>query len=273
MKKTAMKTKKRTRADAVDTDDIEKRIKPVSKIGTHIKAVVYGRSGTGKTTFAGSFPTPALLIDMNDQGTDSVLDVKGLEVIQAANWDDVESLYWYLQKNSKKYKTVILDTATMMQGFALEHVMDDRGKERGDKMTYKEWGEISGIMTTLLINFRDLPMNVVVNAQDKVFKGNEDEDDDDGQILPEVGPMLMPSVAKNLNAAYSVIGNTFIREKIIKVKKDGKIKEKRKTEYCLRVGPHTYYTTKVRKPKEVEVPAFIVDPTYKKLVDVLKGEE
>lgn len=267
------KKRNKNRDQAIDSESIAERIKPVIKVDNYMKAVFYGRSGTGKTTLACSFPGPVLLIDMNDKGTDSVLDVKGLDVLPAENWSDVEQLYWYLHKNPKKYKTVVLDTVTMMQTLAIQKIHEDAGRESGDQMSQRDWGQAGGLLTTSLMNFRDLPMNVVVNAQDKVFNAGDEVDDEDGQILPEVGPMLMPSVGKNLNAAFSIIGNTFIRERVVKVKKDGKVKEKRKVEYCLRVGPHTYYTTKVRKPKEVVVPGFIVDPTYKKLVAVLNGEE
>lgn len=246
--------------------DISKRIIPVHKVDDYQKVVLYGRSGSGKTTLACDFPGPKLLLDMNDKGTDSVVDIKQLDVLACQSWVDFEQSYWFLKKNKGKYKTVIIDTVSMLQDMAIQQVLVDSNREEGGMLTKRDWGEASGMMKTWIIYYRDLPMNVIFIAQDRVSNAS-DEDDAEGQIMPEVGPRLMPSVASTLNAAVSVIGNTFVREKIAKIKTtDKKIIEKRKIEYCLRIGPHAYYTTKVRKPKSVEVPSFITDPTYKKLV-------
>ena len=91
-------------------------------------------------------------------------------------------------------------------------------------------------------------------------------------LTPEVGPRMMPSVASTLSGAVNVVGHTFIRETLIKSKEAGK-KAKREVEYCLRVGPHSYYTTKMRSPKACEVPDFIIDPDYKKILTLIKGSE
>jgi phage nucleotide-binding protein len=261
----------KNRNKAVDTDDVAGRIKPVHRLNDHMKVVLYGRSGTGKTTLACDFPGPKLLIDMNDRGTDSVRDVKGLDVLSCEEWGDFEEAYWYLKKNKGKYKTLIIDTLSMLQDLTITKVMNGRTSKNGELLTRKDWGEISSLLKVWIMNVRDLPLNVVFIAQDRVSNAGGEEDDNDGQIMPEVGPRLMPSVASTLNAAVSLIGNTFVRERVTRTKTDDKkIKEKRTIEYCLRIGPHAYYTTKVRKPKSIEVPSFLVNPTYKELVATLE---
>jgi len=42
--------------------------------------------------------------------------------------------------------------------------------------------------------------------------------------------------------------------------------------YCLRLGAHPVYTTKVRKSKDIEAPPFVEDPTYDDVVDILAGK-
>lgn len=265
-----MKPQKKIRTEGTSSS-ISEKILPVTKVDTFVKAVFYGRSGTGKTTLASSFPGPLLLLDINDKGTDSVLDVKGLDVLSCESWVDFEQTYWFIKKNPKKYKTVIIDTVSMLQDLSIKQVLTESNREEGGMLTKRDWGEASSMLKTGIMNYRDLPMHVVYIAQDRVSNSGDEGDDTDGQILPEVGPRLMPSVAGLLNAAVSIVGNTFIREKVIRVKTDDKkIVEKRKIQYCLRIGPHTYYTTKVRKPKSVEVPSFIVDPTYESLVENLE---
>jgi len=254
------------------------KIKPVQALPFELKVVVYGRAGAGKTTFASTFPKPILLIDASEQGTDSILDVKGVDVLRLANWDDINDAYWYVVK-SKKYKTVVIDTISNVQDFAIKHVLAENNKSDEEvggwgTMSRKDWGKVSTLMKTEMLNFRDIPgVNIVFIAHDRIFGGGEEsEDNADGAITPEVGPRLMPSVASTLNAAVGVIGNMFVREHVREIKIGKKTKIKRSVQYCLRVGPHAYYTTKLRKPKSIAAPAFIVDPTYDKVVDVMSGK-
>lgn len=245
--------------------------------------MIYGRSGTGKTTFTGTFPSPILLLDVSDKGTDSIADVKDCKVMEVTCWDDFEMVYWYLKDHPEEYSTVVVDTITQLQQFSILKVLAEKGKKEenaGDwgTMTKREWGDVAAMMKTWITNYRDLPMEVVFIAQDRVFNLDEESQDSENILMPEVGPRLSPSVAAHLNASVSVIANTFIREKITvtKVKKEGFKKPKEKEEvvyqYCMRVGPNPMYVTKLRKPKNVTPPSFVVDATYEDLVGIIKGE-
>jgi hypothetical protein len=237
----------------------------------------YGRAGTGKTTLFGTFPKP-LLIDIQDEGTDSVSDVKGLKVWDITDLDDLDDVYWFLHKGDHDFESVGLDTVTMLQNLKIEDLVGAKlrksGKQAGDwgTMTKQDWGEVASYMKSEITRWRNLPLNVVFLAQERIFNVGE-EDGDIGMIDPEVGPSLSPSVKSHLNAAVSVIGNTFIRSRIIKKKDEkGKVREREKIEYCLGVGPSSVYTRKIRKPKSIELPDVLVDPTYEDIIDAIEGE-
>lgn len=255
-------------------------IKPLKQMTTLIKAVIYGRSGTGKTTFSSSFPKPILFLDIKDDGLASVGDTKDCDYVRVEDWESFEELYWFLEKDTK-YKTVVIDTISQLQEMAMTAALDKKAsksaviQKKGDwgTMTRREWGDVAALMKTWLLNYRDLDKNVVFIAQDRTFNIDEDGGSVDQQLMPEVGPRLMPSVAAVLNAAVSIIGHTYIRINSKKVRnKEGKIYKKEIPEYCLRIGPNPVYTTKVRKPKDITVPNAIIDPTYASLMDTLKGE-
>src|SRR5690606_35552872 len=79
--------------------DIESRIVGVSETIGNISAVFYGRSGTGKATLSASFPKPILLIDIKEQGNDSIADFSDdeVKVFPVESWDDIEQVYWFLK--------------------------------------------------------------------------------------------------------------------------------------------------------------------------------
>jgi len=207
--------------------------------------------------------------------------------MEVEEWNDIEQVYWFLKKNPDKYKTVVIDTMSQLQGIAVEYVLENKGKDAdsaGDwgTMTQREWGDVAAMMKPIITNFRDLPMDVVFIAQHRVFNVAVDEEGDPKTSLlaPEVGPQLMPSVMKHLNASVSVIGNTFIRtrteEKVVTKKRGRRSKEEvqevEHIEYCLRIGPNPVYTTKMRKSKGIALPDVIVDPDYDKILSAMKGK-
>lgn len=252
----------------------------ISEVKRSRAYVFYGKSGTGKTTLAGTFPKP-LLLDIQDEGTDSVLDIKGLKVWDITDLDDFEDAFWYLKKGDHPFKTVILDTVTMLQHLKIEDLVGEKlrklGKQAGDwgTMTKQDWGAVASYLKHWITEFRNLDMIVIFIAQERIFNASDDDDDrNQGQIDPEVGPALSPAVKSHLNAAVSVIGNTFIRSRMIEKKNEkGRKIKKEKIDYCLGVGPSSLYTRKIRKPKSIELPDVIVDPEYEDIIAIIEGDD
>jgi len=265
-----------SRASRTRQTDKEPNYRDISDVERSRSFAFYGRAGTGKTTLFGTFPKP-LLLDIQDEGTDSVLDIKGLKVWDIPDIDELDDVYWYLKKGNHKFESVGLDTVTMLQNLKIEELVGEKlrkaGKQAGDwgTMTKQDWGAVSSFMKSEITRWRNLPLNVVFLAQERIFNAGE-EDGDIGMIDPEVGPSLSPSVKSHLNAAVSVIGNTFIRSRKVKKKDDkGRSREKEIIEYCLGVGPSSLYTRKVRKPKSIILPDVLVDPEYEDIIEMIEG--
>jgi hypothetical protein len=257
----------------VASNSILTRAKLVTEIELVITALFYGRSGTGKTTLSGSFPKPMLIVDIGERGTDSLADLDDVRSIQVSEWAEVEEIYWALKKGDSGYNTVVLDALHTMQALATMEAKLSSGKKGTDQVSQRDFGQASGLMLQWLYHFRDLRdigINVVFLCHDKVQE--HDTEDDTDMILPEVGPRLMPSLAGAVCGMVNVVGNTYIKEVVTKSRKAGE-KAHREVQYCLRIGPHAYYSTKIRRPKDLPIPEFIVDPSYDKLVSVIKGAE
>lgn len=262
--------------------------KPVDQIHYHGSTALYGRSGTGKTTLSATWPKPILYFNVKDNGTDSIrdlgkdIDVKNIN--SSEEWD--EAILWCYAENKRgklDYKTIVVDTMTQLQGIHVNEVMAERerkskklprGKRPGDfgTLQQQDWGIVSGLMKKAIEDVRGLPVESVFIAQEKAIVPDADEHDDGVDVLlPEVNVRLIKSVAADLNASVSIIGNTFIRVKEIKHEKKGRVVRIKK-QYCLRIGPNEVYTTKVRKPKGIEAPDYIVDPSHAKLMAIVEGK-
>lgn len=248
---------------------ITDRIKPVTDLGLILAALFYGKAGTGKTTVAATFPKPLLHLDIREKGTDSISDLREVDSISIEDWDQFEQVYWYLKSKENPYKTVVIDAVSQLQDFALEAALAENGKAEDSPVSKRDFGVAAGKLKSWIINYRDLvddEINVVFLAHDRT---NEGEEGEDGELMPSVGPRMMPSVASVLTAAVKIIGNTFVKETHEKL--DGG-KMKREVVYCMRIGPHAYYTTKVRQPKGSYTPEVIENPGYNVLVSLMKGE-
>jgi len=278
--RSGMKRTSKTLSTPSDYSSVRNNVKDADDFKPEVKVVLYGKPGTGKTTIASTFPKPCLLIDIREKGSDSVRTTKGLKVIRVTTWDELEMLYWYLKDNPDKLKSVVFDTVSNAQELAVKYHLDSKGQAvdagrigNWGTMKKQDWGEVASMIKTLIMNVRELPLDMAFIAHDRVFNSGEEDDEADG-ITPSVGPRLMPSVASTLNAAVGVIGNTFIRERYKTVGTGKEKKEVRKVEYCLRIGPHSYYITKVRKPKSELLPDLLINPEYEDILElIMSGEE
>lgn len=243
------------------------RARPVSEVSHYTSMLIYGESGTGKTAFASSFPKPLILLDLKERGTETISQVEDATVLEIETWDEFEKVYWELKEDGM-YKSIVLDQITSLQGIAMEHIRKENDYEPTDTFSKRDWGQLSGMMQTWLLNYRNLwseDKNVCFLAHQRTF-GGEDDGSGEDQIEPSVGARLSPSVSSFMNGAVSVIGNTFIRERFDKEKN-------RTVQYCMRVGPHAYYRCKIRTPPgSIEIPDVIVNPTYEKIMKLSRGE-
>ena len=253
----------------VKRTNVEDRIRPLAGTDSPVTMLAYGQSGTGKTVFGASFPKPLLILDIREKGTESIIDVPGIHLLEIESWPDLwgeDSIFWSL-KGKRKYKSIVLDQLTAAQALGMDHLRQTKGMKPSEPFSQRAWGQLSGMMQEMIYSYRELysdGYNVLFNAHERT---REPQDEDDERIAPSVGSNLMQSVASFLNGAVSVIGNTFIREYYDKKEKTTEV------QYCMRIGPHAYYRAKIRRPVSAgPVPGVLVNPTFEKIRKISKGE-
>lgn len=249
---------------------LEDRFIDLLDIDTPTIITLYGRPGTGKTTIACTAPKPMLLVDIKDKGTDSgkreSLERGDITVFELENFDEIYEIYDYIQDNPDRFKSVAIDHMTALQDFCYEKVMEEEGKSKMSQGMYGTAGGYLKEVINLYKGLTDLGITPIFNCQDRMESGDGEGED---QLLPEVGPSLMPSVARTLCAASRVIGHTYQFENVEKL--DG-AKVRRNIEFRLRLGPNPYYITKVTRPFGTPCPMFLVDATYQDIMKVVKGK-
>ena len=263
----------------VKSKSVIDRISPIGFDSDGIKINLYGRSGTGKTTLWATFPKPILCLVCSGGGelrsVDTPANRKTIKQVVLQNSLEIEEITDHVE-GSSKYATVILDHASGLQDMVLKELLNLN--EIPEQLswglaTQQQYGQLALQVKTHLRRLLNLSCNVVIVAQEREFNVDTTSE----LLMPYVASALSPSITGWLNPACDYICQTFIRETITEkeIKIGGKTtKQKVKTggvEYCLRTAPDPIFTTKFRVPKGTKLPSYIVDPSFTKIENLIKG--
>ncbi|HED38574.1 MAG TPA: hypothetical protein ENI76_10090, partial [Ignavibacteria bacterium] len=109
-----------------------------------LRVWVCGDSGTGKSVFASTFPTPGLVLDFDD----GILSYRGkdFDYVQfpkgMGGWEKLQAFLMEMRKETKnekgeksrawdRYKTIILDSTTSFTDLAMTHALAIGGAKIG----------------------------------------------------------------------------------------------------------------------------------------------
>jgi len=135
-----------------------------------LKALIYAKSGAGKTFSIKSFAKrhKVLLINM-ESGTNTMKDFSdeekaNIDVVSTKSLEEIREIYTYLTLKEHNYKTVVLDSLSELSDIVFNSVKSDPTYQ-DPKMALKMWGEIAEKQINICKSFRDIrEMNVVLLA-------------------------------------------------------------------------------------------------------------
>lgn len=231
----------------------------MDELPEYLNLVVYGRTGTGKTTF-GAQGDKTLVLEIEPHGTFSVAS-RGLatgkrKVIRS--WSDIEETYWWLKKHPGVFDCVTFDTATRMMELCTKSVLVD--KETDDftitnkdvwKVTLAQRGDAAQRMIFWMEAFRSLPMHKIWLLQETAGSGEEA-----GVGDFDVFPDIQKKPRSYLLGDATIVGRMEIR---MQSETDGSETPR----YCLVVGANTRIYTKDRTNA---LGQGMVNPTLAKIV-------
>lgn len=247
-------------------------------------AAIYGRSGTGKTSFGVTAPKPLICL-MERQGMVHVRQaaarlgivcpptalcesIGDLRAIAAACLGDKRKPFRAIKQRktadgktedevvltlTEWPETVVVDSMTEAGRLMVESIDREAppiiGKDGLPAHSQNYWGVLRTRFGNLVRTFRSLPMH-------KIFLALEDDKEfgEEGNKSRWVGPSLpMRALADELTSAVNVVGRTYRRVRI--VNREGR-KETQITYGVLTVGPEYAITKPYRPLRDSEVPNF-----------------
>lgn len=232
----------------------------ISELGQRNLWVVYGKSGSGKTAFGGTFPKPMLYLQIGDDGANTISRIEGVKAKRVNTLADLKLAARELTKRHK-YKTVFVDTFSLITN----EWQDENVIQKKKKMTQQAWGDLKVETEELIKLFHKVALNccVVISCHESTdtIEGMEDE------ILPDV----RPSVTKGARTYLEGMANYGIH--LTKLKKtfmkDGV--EQEVIRFAAHIGANPYYWTKFQIDSSVKLPSILVNPTYDKIQNIIGG--
>lgn len=157
---------------------------------TQIKMLIYGNSGVGKTTLAGTLTEGTTLIISAESGLLSLAD-KEIDVKIVKSFTQLQEAYTFVT-NGSNYDNIFIDSLTEASDMLVNH-LERQPEYKAANMALKMWGEYNKRMTALIKGFRDLDKNVF-------FTALPEDINDGGTIIKK--PFIKGSATQKLLSSY-----------------------------------------------------------------------
>lgn len=200
------------------------------KIEDNLKILLYGMSGSGKTCFAASLPTPILYLDFDgkvdsaamfhrsDKERLSQIDVRNLtqNFTQSpiAELEKIIGTELIPQEKAGKmlFKTLVIDSLTTFSSSTLKYIVDTNPgikrviTKQGQQPGMQDFGILKREFAKLIPNILNLPCNIVMLGHIST-----DKDEITGEIVR--GPAMDGSFARDLPIYFKEVWRSYVDDK------------------------------------------------------------
>lgn len=232
--------------------------------------LLHGFTGSGKTTIAGTYPKPMLVIEIDTDGGSQVLKkYSDTEVKRISIGRNDRPFYKTMLdilneiETDTHYKTVLIDPYSAIQDILVEH----KEAAKGSKLNKQEWGEIGIQMTVLRNKVAKLSQGDRYMVLSLHTKSVEDNDTYVGDSFDSNYPKLTKNNANNLMEMCEAV--IYCTKKVFK-NEDGSTE----VGYVGYIGQFPTVRTKFRVYKTTINSGFYVrDLTFDKIKAIAEGED
>lgn len=256
-----------------------------------LRISIYGRPGSGKTYFWGTYPAfnpkgkKILCILCSGAGELRTVNTpenrKRVKVVQLLDSTELITITDSLM-NECPYDLVVLEHATAYQDMILCEILNvDKLPEQKSwgMATREQYGQCTNQFKERMNRLLQVPCSTIVVAQERDFTSDKETAID--VSVPMVGSALSPSAVNWLNSKSDFICQCYVAPKfdtqVVKIGEGKTATETRisvptdKNEYRMRLGSSGRFMTRCRVPMGTKIPDSIVDPTYEKLYKLANG--
>ena len=170
-----------------------------------LKVLVYGKSGSGKTMFAGTFPKPYVFdsdngtLSLRNMGNDVEYDVyRDGDLARPTAINAIEKKVAELQKGNG-IETIVVDSLTTIADLAMNRVLFMNGRAKAVPQQ-QDWLQQMNWIRNFVLTLLAMPKHVVVVAHEQVDK---DENLGNLQALPMVTGKLAGKIGLYFDEVYN----------------------------------------------------------------------
>ncbi|WP_145340951.1 ATP-binding protein [Staphylococcus condimenti] len=222
-------------------------VKDISKQNEHkfYKFAVYGKFGTGKTTFL-TKDNNALVLDINEDGTTVTEDGA---VVQVKNYQHfvavvkaLPQILEHLRSNGKQIDVVVIETIQKLRDITIDDIM--AGQTR--KPTFNDWGATATRIVHMYRFISKLQEHYQFHLAISGHEGiNKDKDDEGSTINPTITIEAQEQIKKAVLSQSDVLGRMMIEEN----DQDGQ----KAFNYVFNAEPSPIFETKIRHSPSVKI--------------------
>ncbi|NCJ14468.1 AAA family ATPase [Staphylococcus pseudintermedius] len=209
------------------------------------KFAVYGKFGTGKTTFL-TKDNNALVLDINEDGTTVTEDGA---VVQIKNYKHfamvvkmLPKILEQLRSNGKQIDVVVIETIQKLRDITIDDIM--AGKTR--KPTFNDWGETATRIVHMYRYISNLQEHYQFHLAISGHEGiNKEKDEEGSTINPTITIEAQDQIRKAVVSQSDVLGRMTIEE----YDQDGQ----KAFNYVFNAEPSPVFETKIRHSQSVQI--------------------
>lgn len=142
---------------------------------TGFKMLIYGDYGTGKTSFAESYPGTVYLIDFENGSQQYASVFDNVLAMKCNSWKEMLNGIKWVKENGAPEACVIVDSETLLwDSLQYERAeFESKGRVEVKALNLADWGVVKKIVKNLHQNLISLPQSIIAIAHEKKTANSE----------------------------------------------------------------------------------------------------
>lgn len=241
-------------------------VKDISKQNSnkYYKFAIYGKFGTGKTTFL-TKDNNALVLDIHEDGTTVTQDGAVVQIKNYKHFTTVirklPEVIQELRKINKKIDILVIETIQKLRDITIKDIMANKTR----KPSFNDWGECADRIVSIYRYISKLQEEYQFHLAISGHEGiNKDKDEEGSTINPTITIEAQDQIRKAVVSQSDVLARMTIEEYDL----DGE----KTFNYVLDAEPSNLFETKIRHSPNINISnKKFINPCIKDIVNAIRN--